>query len=264
MDDFNGWVLQMTLILPRLLACFTVLPILNKKILGGTLVRNGLAVSLALFMMPMMELQQWPEKAETLWVIGILLKEMLLGLFIGFVAAIPFWAMETTGFFIDNQRGATMASSYNLAMSEQTSPTGLMLSQLLITIFFVGGTFLAFIGGLFKSYLSWPVTAFFPQITLGWAQFFYDQFAHLLVMVVLFSAPIVIAMFLAEFALAIASRSAPQLNVFFLAMPIKSGIASFLLIFYVTLLIEFFSEELLALALIPLNLDPLMRDGVAP
>jgi type III secretion protein T len=261
MDDLNDWAVKMTLILPRLLACFTVLPVLNKKIMGGTIVRNGVVISLALFLFPSLLTQNWPTEMSALWVIGIMLKEAFIGLFIGFVASIPFWAIETTGFFIDNQRGATMASSYNLAMSEQTSPVGLLLSQLLITIFFMSAAFLGFIGGIFKSYLSWPVTQFFPSITLDWVQFFYDQFAHLLIMIVLFSAPIVIAMFLAEFALAIASRSAPQLNVFFLAMPIKSGIASFLLVFYVTILVDLFDQELLDLALIPLELDPLFRGG---
>ncbi len=260
MSDVKLLILQLTLTLPRLLGCFVALPVLNKKILGGTLVRNGVVFSMAIFLFPLVSQQAWPqEEVSGFWVMGILAKEALLGLFIGFVASIPFWAIETTGFFIDNQRGATMASSYNLAMSEQTSPIGLLLSQLLITLFFVGATFLGFMGGVFKSYITWPVTEFFPKISMDWVQFFYDQFAHLLVMVVLMSAPIVIAMFLAEFALAIASRSAPQLNVFFLAMPIKSGIASFLLIFYVAILVEFFDKELVQLALIPFQLDPLLR-----
>jgi len=49
---------------------------------------------------------------------------------------------------------------------------------------------------------------------------------------VVLSAPLIVAMFLAEFALALVSRFAPQLQVFFLAMPIKSALAVLLLIFY--------------------------------
>jgi type III secretion protein T len=43
---------------------------------------------------------------------------------------------------------------------------------------------------------------------------------------------LIVAMFLAEFALALVSRFAPQLQVFFLAMPIKSGLSILLLIYY--------------------------------
>ena len=55
---------------------------------------------------------------------------------------------------------------------------------------------------------------------------------RLMRMVVVLSAPLIVSMFLAEFALALVSRFAPQLQVFFLAMPIKSGLSVLLLIFY--------------------------------
>ena len=49
---------------------------------------------------------------------------------------------------------------------------------------------------------------------------------------IVLSGPLVAAMFLSEFALAIVSRFSPQVQVFVLAMPIKSAIAIFMLIFY--------------------------------
>lgn len=56
------------------------------------------------------------------------------------------------------------------------------------------------------------------------------------------SAPLVLAMFLSEFGLALISRFAPQLNVFFLAMPIKSAVASVLLIFYLALMMDHYQD----------------------
>lgn len=53
---------------------------------------------------------------------------------------------------------------------------------------------------------------------------------------VLLSAPIVVIMFLAEFALAMVSRFAPQVQVFILAMPIKSAIAMLILLFYMPIM----------------------------
>jgi type III secretion protein T len=61
---------------------------------------------------------------------------------------------------------------------------------------------------------------------------------------VLIAAPVVIAMFLSEFGLALVSRFAPQLNVFILSMPIKSGVAIALLTVYCSFIIRFFSDEL--------------------
>lgn len=239
-DDLHQALFLYSLTLPRLMACFIFLPILNKQTLGGTIVRNGVLCSLALFIFPMINQQDLPAETDGIWLMIILGKEVLLGLLIGFVAAIPFWAIEAAGFLVDNQRGAAMASMFNPTLGSQSTPTAVLLTQTLITLFFSGGGFVAFIYALFNSYASWPVISFFPSVTEEWVHFFYAQFEQLMWLGVLMSAPLVLAMFLAEFGLALISRFAPQLNVFFLAMPIKSAIASVLLIVYLALMMNHF------------------------
>ena len=105
---------------------------------------------------------------------------------------------------------------------------------------------------MFQSYVSWPVATFFPYIGSQWVDFFYGQFGQLLRLCLLLAAPLLIAMFLAEFGLALISRFAPSLNVFILAMPIKSIVASLLLVMYLNGLMEHASDSLL-LALDPLS-----------
>ncbi|MBC8658965.1 SctT family type III secretion system export apparatus subunit VscT [Vibrio parahaemolyticus] len=239
-DDLHQALFLYSLTLPRLIACFIFLPILSKQMLGGAMIRNGVLCSLALFIFPVVNEQTLPAETDGLWLIVILGKEVLLGMLIGFVAAIPFWAIEATGFLVDNQRGAAMASMFNPTLGSQSTPTAVLLTQTLITLFFSGGGFVAFIYALFKSYTTWPILGFFPMVTDAWVSFFYDQFQQLMWVGVLMSAPLVLAMFLAEFGLALISRFAPQLNVFFLAMPIKSAIASVLLIVYLGLMMDHF------------------------
>ncbi|KIP75146.1 preprotein translocase T [Vibrio harveyi] len=239
-DDLHQALFLYSLTLPRLMACFIFLPILNKQTLGGTLVRNGVLCSLALFIFPMINQQDLPAETDGIWLMVILGKEVLLGMLIGFVAATPFWAIEAAGFLVDNQRGAAMASMFNPTLGSQSTPTAVLLTQTLITLFFSGGGFVAFIYALFNSYSSWPVISFFPAVTEEWVRFFYAQFEQLMWLGVLMSAPLVLAMFLAEFGLALISRFAPQLNVFSLAMPIKSAIASVLLIVYLALMMNHF------------------------
>ncbi len=207
------------------------------------MVRNGVLCSLALFIFPMINQQSLPAETDGIWLIVILGKEVLIGLLIGFVAAIPFWAIEAAGFLVDNQRGAAMASMFNPTLGSQSTPTAVLLTQTLITLFFSGGGFVTFIYALFKSYTSWPIVDFFPTVSDAWVSFFYAQFEQLMCLGVLMSAPLVLAMFLAEFGLALISRFAPQLNVFFLAMPIKSAIASVLLIVYLGIMMDHFEVQ---------------------
>ncbi|MGV7960271.1 type III secretion system export apparatus subunit SctT [Photorhabdus tasmaniensis] len=244
LPELQQQILAYTLLLPRIMSCFVIFPVLSKQMLGGGLIRNGVACSLALYVYPTVAGNPLPTfgSLELTLLLG---KEVLLGLLIGFIASIPFWAMEATGFIIDNQRGATMASVLNPSLGSQTSPTGLLLTQTLITLFFSGGAFLSLLGALYQSYNSWPVAQFFPHITSQWISFFYGQFSYLLQLCILMAAPLLIAMFLAEFGLALISRFAPSLNVFVLAMPIKSAIASLLLVIYIRLLMHHAYDKVL-------------------
>jgi len=53
------------------------------------------------------------------------------------------------------------------------------------------------------------------------------------------AAPILIILFLAEFGLGMANRFAPQLNVFFLAMPIKSWLSMAFFLLYMSIIGHF-------------------------
>jgi type III secretion protein T len=56
-------------------------------------------------------------------------------------------------------------------------------------------------------------------------------------------------MFMTEFAMGLISRFTPQMNVFSLAMPIKSAVGILILVLYMTLLFTFLDQELLEITL---------------
>jgi type III secretion protein T len=98
---------------------------------------------------------------------------------------------------------------------------------------------------LYASYVTWPVTSFYPDwLNSDAPLFFIKQMDILITLTVIFSAPAIIAMFLSEFGLGLISRFSPQLNVFFLAMPIKSAVAIAVLMIYLTTLIGLFGDYL--------------------
>ena len=237
-----------TLALPRIMACFVMLPILGKKMLGGTIIRNGVVFTLSIFMFPMVKATMADQDMSGITMIAFIIKESLIGLFIGFCASVPFWTIEAVGFFIDNQRGSTLASSFNPALEAETSTLGLFFSQVLTTIFFVSGAFLLFLGGIFESYQTWPLTTFFPKITMDGAYFFIDQFEMMLKLCVLYASPIIIGMFLAELGLGLISRFAQQLNVFSESLSLKSVSAFILLVLYINILIHLCTNDLFSIS----------------
>ncbi|WP_431689425.1 type III secretion system export apparatus subunit SctT [Hahella sp. NBU794] len=228
----------------RMLAMFMMLPFLSKQSLGNAMIRNGVVASFSLITYPLVEHGLDTQALDGLHLLLIIVKEVGIGLAMGFVLVMPFWAIESVGFFIDNQRGATMASALNPLSGSQTSPLGILLTQSLVTLFFISGSFLLMLYVLYKSYAVWPVFAFFPSLSLDGPGFFLAQLDTLMRLTVLLGAPVVIVMFLTEFGLALISRFAPQLNVFILAMPLKSAVGLALLCVYAGFVIRYFSELL--------------------
>ena len=207
--------------------------------MGGTLVTGQLrfTIVLACYMVlhPMLlgQLPAWDglTLASGLHVGVLIAKEVFLGMLMGFLAGMMFWTLQCAGFFIDNQRGAGQAT--------ETAPTGSFFFQSAVYVFFSTGAFLTFLGMVYASYECWPVTSVLPS---GFFErpslplFFAEKVGDLALDMVLLSGPVVVACLLTDISLGLINRFASQLNVYVLAMPVKSGLASLLLIFYFSML----------------------------
>jgi type III secretion protein T len=172
------------------------------------------------------------------------MKEIVIGFLLGYLIGWIFWVVQAAGALIDNQRGAAIASSIDPLQGHESSPLGLLFSQAFLTYLFATGAVLPIFGILYVSYAVWPSTSAFPAISPEFPELILRLFDNAFRLAVVMSAPIIAAMFMAEFALALVSRFAPQLQVFVVAMPIKSGLAIFMLIFYFTYLLPFAAEQL--------------------
>lgn len=234
----------MVMAMPRLLGAMTALSFLGPNILGGRLARNGVAAALAIVVFPVVS-GQLAETDLPHWLyIAAAAKELLLGTLIGSVVMVVFWGIQAVGDFIDNQRGATLASTFDPTIGDQTSPLSLFMTQSLIAVFFCTGLFLVFLGGIYKSYEVWPATSFWPTMDRHVVDFLIVQFALISGLAVLVGGPVVVAMFFSELGLGFVGRFAPQLNVFFLSMPIKSAVAVLVLILFWATLIVYFRDLL--------------------
>jgi type III secretion protein T len=180
-----------------------------------------------------------PPGEPNLWMFGaVAFKEALIGFLIGFFAAIPFWIAENVGNFIDNQRGATMGEVYSPINGAQVSTTGIFFTQLVSTLFFVGGAVFLFLGALYKSYAVWPVFTVGLSFASDAPVQVLGALDGMLRTTVVISAPVIIIMFLATLGLGLVNRTAPQLNVFFLSMPVKSALGVAMLIVYLPFIMD--------------------------
>jgi type III secretion protein T len=230
------YITAMAFALPRFLGVFAILPILTKEALPMTL-RMGVVGCFAIFLVPLL-LEGAHVQRSAFDICFILVRESLLGVFIGFVLSIPLWAVEAMGDLVDTQRGATIAESLNPLTGHETSPLGELFNQAVVTFLFVIGGFLLVLGIVFDSFILWPVFASWPGFGPDTPRVLLAQLDRFMLLTVLLSAPVVFSMFLAEAGMALISRFVPQLQVFFLAMPVKSAMAMFVFAIYAAVLFD--------------------------
>ena len=226
-DHFLAYALS----LPRTYAFFAATHILNQQIVPR-IARNVSVLVLALPLNPLL-VPMVPALTTSLPLYMLYFaKEAALGFIMGYLLFWLFWAVQTAGTLIDNQRGTAIASSIDPLQGHEASPLGILFSQAFTTYFFALGGFLMVIGLLYSSFTAWPVTSLLPIFDPAFPKLILEVIDTGMMLCVLLSAPIVVIMFLAEFALAMVSRFAPQVQVFILAMPIKSAIAMLILLIY--------------------------------
>jgi type III secretion protein T len=225
----------------RIGAAFAICPALADTMIPGV-ARRAATLAFAVLALPAIHATMPPGEPD-LWLFALAaFREALIGFLIGFFGAIPFWVAENVGNFIDNQRGATMGEIYSPLSGTQVSTTGIFFTQIVSTVFFVGGAVFLFLGALYKSYSVWPVfapgslpsLAFSPDAPVQ----ILGTLDAMLQTTVVIAAPVIIVMFLATIGLGLVNRTAPQLNVFFLSMPIKSALGVAMLIIYLPFIMD--------------------------
>ena len=239
--EFHRWILAAVLAMARIGGAFAICPALAESMIPGV-ARRAAVLGFSCLAIPFIKADM-PPGEPNVWMFGLLaLKEAIIGFLIGFFASIPFWVAENVGNFIDNQRGATMGEVYSPLSGTQVSTTGIFFTQIVSTVFFVSGAIFLMLGALYKSYSIWPV---FPADSTHFVAFasnapvqMLGTLDGMLKTTVVISAPVIIVMFLATIGLGLVNRTAPQLNVFFLSMPVKSALGIAMLIVYLPFIMD--------------------------
>lgn len=229
----------------RITAALIIAPFFSSQLITGT-VRNVVIISLTIILVPLTMATIPPEALNGGEAFIIIAKEVFIGFAMGLVAGLVFFIAEGTGSIIDTQRGSSMGQIFDPTSGEQATTLGSFFTKIILYLFFVAGGFIAFLGILYNSYKIWPIFSFFPNIQNPlFPKFVLELADELFRKAVLIAAPIAIVMFLVEFGLGMMNRFAQQLNVFSLSMPIKSGVAMFMIILYIRILFDLFKIEII-------------------
>lgn len=189
-----------------------------------------IALGIGLFFIFLPQLLLVTHKIDfNLRLVFLIFKELFVGSIMGFLISMPFIIVQSAGIIIDHQRGGASLMVNDPTIQNQSSPLGTLFNYVMIWIFFmIDGPFL-FIEAILTSYEVIPpdqiVNAkFFDKSSAFWA----SQIALLnkvMVISIRLATPALIMIMMTDFFLGIANRLAPQVQITFLGMPLKSLLA---------------------------------------
>lgn len=215
-----------------LLALMRTAPIIAlAPFLGGKLTpvptRIGVAIILTFAFLPIIVTYSGHENLGfDLKFTFLAIKELFIGVIIGFLVSLPFLIAQSSGILVDYLRGASIMQAQDPTMQNQSSSIGNLFNYILIALFFqIDGPFI-FFDAFIKSYQLIPLDAFinakFFSLQLPLWQTLSIVLHHLLAISVQLAAPALIAVLMTEMFLGIANRLAPQVQIAFLGMSLKS------------------------------------------
>lgn len=177
-------------------------------------VRAALGLALALATTP--RLIGTADPTDTAGFVGTLVIEALIGITIGFLLWVLTSAIAAAGDLIDSQAGFASAAVLDPISARQLGPIGRLYQLLATTLLFVTGGHLVALRGFA---LLGPVELAPAE---GLASVVIDAVLKMLVAAVEIALPLLGALFLAEVALGLLGKAAPQLNLFILGMGTKA------------------------------------------
>lgn len=216
------------LFMGRILPIISLAPFFGARVLPHP-VKVTFALCLYVIFLPQL-LTTTTHPLEFDWMLMIyFFKELFVGFAIGFMISMPFTIVQNAGIIIDHQRGGASLMVNDPTIQNQSSPLGTMFNFVLIYIFFsINGPFYL-IEALVTSYEIIPPDAFLgPNFFLKDSNFWATQISLLnkvMIISIQLATPALLAILMTDVFLGIANRLAPQVQITFLGMPLKSLLA---------------------------------------
>ncbi|MEQ6901966.1 flagellar biosynthetic protein FliR [Nocardioides sp. YIM 152588] len=187
-----------------------------------------LSVGLAMAMAPTLASSPLPSTVVELAISALL--QVLIGVGMGYVTMLLFAAVAAAGSLVDLFGGFAVASAWDPLSANVNTVFGRFHQMLFTALLLVSGGHLLVIGGLLSTFSYVPLagpTGLFDAS--GWPELLITAFSMFFTVAVQIALPMIAVLFVADLALALLTKVAPQLNAINVMFPAKIGLTLLLL-----------------------------------
>lgn len=218
--QLSAWLALFIFPFTRIMALIASSPILGNR-QTPVRIKLGLGLLLTIIIAPTLATPPEVDPASAQGII-VLLQQILAGLAIGFTMRLIFIAVEMSGEIAGLQMGLGFASFYDPLNATFTPVVAQFLGLIAALAFLAMDGHLYMLAALADSFRTFPISASAPSATAlhtlaTWGS---NIFTHALQL----SMPVIGALLITNLALAILTRSAPQLNIFQIGFPITLAV----------------------------------------
>ena len=217
------WIIAL-LVFSRILAFASTAPLIGHKGIPA-LVKISFSMLLTLIIIPNLPMPEtYPKDYQFIYLIVI---NVMVGLFIGWVAQLVIETGRIAGEMLDMQMGLNAATIFDPSTQTQSTIVGRFFDTLTLTLFISIGGMEKVIEGLYKSFNAFPIIMYQFNINIDKLL---KATADVIAMGFLIVSPIIITILAVDLILGLMSRAAPQINAFQISFSIKPSIGVLLLV----------------------------------
>ncbi len=179
----------------------------------------------------------------------LFIKEIFIGTILGFFISLPFLIVSSSGLLIDHQRGAASLMTNDPTIQNQSSPIGTLFNLVLIVLFYMSEGPFYVIDTLLSSYDLVPPDKFLNPLFFSPENPVHLRLTNVLQnfveLMLQLAMPGLLVILMTDTFLGIINRLAPQVQITFLGMGLKSWLAIFIVCIGWSPLVAQMSKEII-------------------
>ncbi len=214
-DTLFGNFESLIFVFVRVASMLVVAPFFGGSNLPAQL-KIGLALVISIIVTPTVGIIPLPEGSINM-AIGIM-REVGIGVVIGFTSRLVFSAFEMAGQMTGMQMGFAVANVIDPQTNSQLSVVAQFYNLLAILLFFALNIHLAFLTAIKESFEY--IAPYTFSLNRGVVEGLFLMAGNIFAIAVKLAAPVMVTILLANIAMGVLARTVPQLNIFVVGFPI--------------------------------------------
>jgi flagellar biosynthetic protein FliR len=239
MDVIFPELLGFVLVLTRVSAFFVSIPLFSWPAIPPT-IKIAMALVITIFFSIVTPLPPHTTQISSIEAVLLITNEAIYGFALGLAATMLFLVVNIAGTIIEQEMGLNMAELFDPLTGESAQAISMFLEMVFVLLLFSANIHHLFLAVISKSYVSFPIGSTPDIATL--LNGIISAGSQMLMLSFQLAAPLLAASLVLMVVLAIAAKVVPDMDIFFISLPLKIGLGLVMVALYLPYIDSYVGE----------------------